>query len=145
MNPQNDERTDQPPSFAIIRGVCRLFGLLLLALGTLKLLDLMFPSPKLLEYLSLANPILSLFSNRSVLFAASFVEICVGCYLLTSRQHVAIHSGLLLWLVVVALCYRIGLAAVHYKGPCGCLLGINRFMPLSTATQTVLAEVILLL
>lgn len=120
-------------------------GVLTAFIGIIKLHGLLFPAPEMREYLRLSNPIFFFLSNRIVLFAAALTEIGVGSFALRSSHYsLRTRSGLLVWACVIALAYKLGLAVVHYKGPCGCLLGLNRFLPLTIGHQKALADVILI-
>lgn len=120
----------------------RLLGLIFLALGVLKMHALFYPEGAMREYLGIGNPILSFVPNRIVLLAAAFGEIMVGIYSYSRKSTLVMRSGLLLWFSFTALAYKLLLALVQYHGPCGCLLGINRFIPLSIGTQNWLADII---
>jgi hypothetical protein len=126
-----------------VRYIIRLFGLTYFVLGLLKLHGLLFPVDAMVDYLGMPNPILFFFTNQMVLITAAFIEIPVGLFILISKRELRTLAGVLLWITAIAICYKFGLAAVHYKGPCGCLLGINRFLPISTATQKSLSDIIL--
>jgi hypothetical protein len=92
--------------------------------------------------LGLANPIVFFLTNRTVLSLAAAAEIAVGAHALRSITPVSLRAAPLMWLACCALVYKVGLALVHYKGPCGCLLGINRFLPLRPGAQRWVSDVI---
>lgn len=125
---------------SLIRVLCLLFFLL----GILKFHGLMFPSEAMREYLSLANPLLFFFSNRWVLYATALIEIVIGvCGLGGKDVSLTYRTGLLLWFTIVATAYKLSLILMHYQGPCGCLLGINKFLPMSTTAQRSLTNTLL--
>jgi hypothetical protein len=118
-------------------------GLLFLALGILKLHSILFPDVLAGEFLGFSNPIF-IVANRNVLGISTILEIGVGVIALKGGKSLFVRSGLLLWLACSALAYKFALALVHYQGPCGCLLGINRFLPIPISTQNWLSDIILL-
>ncbi len=121
------------------RVLVRTLGGVLLALGNLKLVGLMERD----GFLVLPNPIFAPLTNAVVVGLAGVAEIVVGVLALGVRKPVA-GGWLLLWLGTSVLAYRAGLALVGYKGPCGCLVGLNRVVPLPTAVQQELADYVVL-
>jgi hypothetical protein len=126
------------PLFAI-----RLLGLLFCLIGVLKLHTLIFPDTALKEYLALPNP-LFIIPNKYLLLVAALVEIIVGfvtfrCLLTPKRI-----ALLILWFSLAALAYKVSLALVHYEGPCGCLLGIHKLIPVSMKMQKWFTDILLL-
>jgi hypothetical protein len=120
----------------------RLLGALYLSLGVLKVQGLAFPESTLEEYLRLPNPVLFFLSNRAVLGIGALLEVFIGTYGLRSHHTLTARAGLLLWLAGSSILYKIALVFVRYKGPCGCLLGVNRFLPLRMGTQREIADYI---
>jgi hypothetical protein len=138
-------KTVRPGLSSQLADMClRLLGLTFLALGILKLHGLFYPETTMSEYLDLSNPIFSFLSNRVVLLGAAIAEICVGAGCLSPNADFRARSGSLLWLSAVTLAYKALLVVAKYEGPCGCLLGLNRFLPLSTSTQNGIADVIVI-
>lgn len=138
-------KTIEPSFCSQVADVClRLLGLLFLILGVLKLHGLFYPEATMREYLGLSNPILSFLPNRAVVLGAALAEIGVGMCSISTKIALGARSGLLLWLSFTTLAYKVLLALVKYDGPCGCLLGTNRFLPLSPSTQSLVADVIVL-
>jgi hypothetical protein len=123
--------------------VVRLLGVLFTLLGAAKLHGVILATDADSAFLDLQNPIVPLLANRSVMTVAALAEIVVGVCALSTRP-VALRAGLLLWLAISTLAYKVALAAIKYRGPCGCLLGVNRFIPLKPSTQQWLAEWIVL-
>ena len=130
-------------STIVANGILCVFGILYTSLGILKLHGLIFPEDTMREYLRLSNPVIFFLANRTVLGFAALVEILVGMFVLRKGETVFARSGFLLWVTLAATAYRSALAHVHYNGPCGCLLGINRFLPISAKTQRSVADIIL--
>ena len=122
----------------------RLLGFIFVCLGALKLQGILFPEGAVMEYLGLTNPIVFFLSNRTVLSLAAIVEVIIGIVAVRGQRPVSIRAGMLLWLALATLAYKTGLTLVHYHGPCGCLLGINRFLPLRAGTQRWVADFIIL-
>jgi len=123
----------------LIRALSALF----LCLGILKLHGIVFPQDTMREYLGIANPIVSFLPNRVVLVVGALVEIVIGTYGLRNSERLSWRAGCLLWLALVMVSYRISLLFVHYTGPCGCLLGVNRFLPIRIGTQRAIADMII--
>lgn len=121
----------------------RTLSALFLCLGVLKLHGIVFPQDTLREYLGIANPIVSFLPNRVVLVVGALAEIVVGTYGIRNSERLSWRAGILLWLALVMVAYRISLLFVHYTGPCGCLLGVNRFLPLRIGTQRAIADMII--
>lgn len=122
----------------------RLFGVIYVALGLLKLHNLSFPRDVTLEYLHLANPIFPVATNQVILMFAGVVELIAGFFLVFFKGPLKTVSYTLLWLVGITFAYKIGLLIIQYKGPCGCMLGINKLLPISMATQKWLSDIILI-
>lgn len=123
----------------------RLFGLVFLGLGLFKFQGILFPQATLREYLGFPNPIVFFLSNRTVLSFAALIELLVGIHSLRPGIAMSTRSGLLLWFAASTLAYKFALGFVHYKGPCGCLLGISRFLPFGANMQQTLASVVVLI
>lgn len=140
----NFEEAKPRTSFRLADLLIRVVSLLYLSIGLLKLHGLAFPADTMGVYLGLSNPIVFFLTNRVILAAAALVEVIVGLAGLNLKLPLNLRAGFLFWLCIVAFAYKIGLAIVDYKGPCGCLLGLNRFLPLSVGTQKSLADIILI-
>jgi hypothetical protein len=125
----------------IVDWAVRVVSLLLLTLGILKLVGVVFPEMEVRPYLGLANPLVPFLPNRSVLTLAAVVEIFVGQHCLRS-QPLSERSALLLWFAAGVFFYKGLLAFVRYHSPCGCLVGINRFIPLDPDSQRTIADLI---
>ena len=104
-------------------------------LGHLKLLGLLERN----DFLVLTNAIFAPLTNVTIVGIAGLVEIAVGLVALVSRKQLT-GAWLLLWLSCGMMAYKLGLALVGYKGPCGCLLGITRLVPLPTGLQREIAD-----
>lgn len=122
----------------------RLLGLFFLGLGVLELHAILFPDTVAAEYLKIRNPIVFFVPNFYVLTLAGAVEVFVGFNGLRGGNSLRWRAGLLLWLSCATIAYKVALIFVRYKGPCGCLLGINRFLPLSPSTQGTIADSLIL-
>lgn len=131
-------------SSRIADAVLRLLGLIFFLLGALKLHGVLFPADTAREYLGLANPILYVLPNRVVLLAAALAELSVGKVVFSAKNSLSARSCLLLWLSGTTLTYKVLLVLVRYHGPCGCLFGVNRFLPLSPAMQRWIADTVVL-
>ena len=121
----------------------RVFGGVYFFLGVLKLQNLLFAKDAMLDYLQSPNPIFYFLTNKPILLAAAVVELIVGLFLMFPRMSLRTSAKMLVWVSAVTIGYKIGLTLVHYKGPCGCLLGINSLLPISIAAQKIIADVIL--
>lgn len=122
----------------------KVFGGVFVALGILKLHGLIFESNHLVsDYLGFPNPIFSVLTNWTVLALAACAELLVGWQVL--RRHGLGRAALLLWFCGAAILYKIGLIYVHYRGPCGCLFGIDSILPLPTGKQRTVSNFILLM
>lgn len=119
-------------------------GTAYLVLGALKLHGILSPDELTLDFLSASNPVIFMLSNRAVLALAAIAEMVVGWYVVRDRPRVT-QATALLWLAGASLAYKVALVIVNYQGPCGCLLGINRFVPVSSGTQRSVADGILVL
>lgn len=117
------------------RVLVRASGAFLLLLGNLKLVGLMERD----AFLALPHAIFAPLTNVTVVGLAGVTEIAVGVLVLVCRKPVA-GAWLLLWLCTGMLAYKVGLALVGYNGPCGCLVGLNRLIPLPTAVQQEVAD-----
>ncbi len=138
-------RTIGPSFCSQVADVClRLLGLIFLVLGVLKLHGIFYPEDTMWEYLGLSNPILSFLPNRAVLLGAALAEIGVGICNVSPKIALDARSSLLLWFSSTTLAYKVMLALVKYDGPCGCLFGINRFIPLNTSTQSLISDIIVI-
>jgi hypothetical protein len=130
----------------MLRVICdvtmRGFGLLFCLLGLLKLHGLAFPDMVGQSYLLLPNALFSFISNRTVVAAAAAMELAIGFYCLKDKPLIG-KAGFMSWFVVCSLAYRYSLRLINYTGPCGCLLGVNRFLPMTIKTQRILADYIL--
>lgn len=126
-----------------VNALVRITGLLYLCLGVLKLHGILFPQETMSEYLSFANPVIFIVSNWSVLCIAATIEVFIG-FCAWQNTSLRERSAMLLWLASSMLVYKIALIFVEYKGPCGCLFGINRFIPLATGTQRWIADIVTL-
>jgi hypothetical protein len=124
--------------------VIRLLGLLFLGLGVLKLQAIVFPDIVWAEYLKIRNPIFFFVPNFYVFTLAGAAEVFVGINGLRGGSSLRWRAALLLWLSCATIAYKIALVFVHYKGPCGCLLGINRLLPLSISMQRTIAEALII-
>lgn len=111
----------------------------LLLLGTLKLLGSFVPTEVDRTYVRLSNPIFPFLSNQTVFFVASLAEIATGWFCMLGRN-VLLRSFGLLWFAIGALGYKVLLIFVNYSGPCGCLLGVNRLIPMSPKLQRTVAD-----
>lgn len=121
----------------------RLMGGVFLMLGILKFLGLNFGTDHVVaSYLGFPNPIFGFLTNWTVFAIAACAEIAVGWHAL--RGNGLRRASFLLWISSAAVLYKIGLIYVKYRGPCGCLFGINTILPLSTATQRSVSDVILI-
>jgi ABC-type branched-subunit amino acid transport system permease subunit len=135
-------QTKDPASLVVLDGAVRTIGVLLLALGSFKLLGIIYvKDPLLKSYLTFPNPIFSWESNGAVLTLAALIEIIAGW--LALRRSGFYRAFILLWFASAALLYKIALIYVAYKGPCGCLFGINSILPLSVSTQRTVSDFIL--
>ena len=123
-----------------IRGISLLF----LLLGLLKLHGVMMAQGTFATFLQLPNPIVSFVSNGSVVSLAAVAEILIG-YRGLRAGSLTFRGSLLLWFVGGALLYKVALIYVNYRGPCGCLFGINKILPLSAGQQRSLSDLILFL
>lgn len=126
-------------------GIIRFFALIYFVLGILKLHGILSPQEVMIEYLRLPNPIFSFLTNEMVLGFASALELFTGGYVLFSKNTNLFRSSMLLWLACITLFYKASLVVVHYKGPCGCLLGISRLLPISVSLQRSLSDLFLIL
>lgn len=144
--PHNDIKREisHTALYTVILAIVRCLGVTYLCLGILKLHGLLFPQEVMQAYLSVSNPIIPFLANQTVLMVAAAAEILVGLYVLFSRNSLSASCGLLLWLCAITMCYKLILVIVHYQGPCGCLLGIDRFLPIPIATQKLVSDIILL-
>ena len=112
--------------------------------GICKALGLLWPTTEgMEEYLRLANPILPFLKNRVIIAAAALAEISVGTYALNNKPNLAGRSGALLWIASMTGAYKIALFYVNYHGPCGCLLGLNKFLPMTPSHQRLMADALL--
>lgn len=124
--------------------VFRACGLLFLVLGCLKLHGVIIPEETFSSYLALSNPLVFFLSNRAVLSLAGIAEITVGGIVLRRGIVPQQRAAILLWLSAVTLLYRFLLRFIDYHGPCGCLYGINRVLPLTTNQQRIMADILLI-
>jgi hypothetical protein len=125
---------------AAIRGM----GLLFLALGALKFHGIMLARDTWAAYVHLPDAIFSFFPNSTIFTLAALCELVIGMRCLRHGR-LAVRASLLLWFAGGAFVYKIGLIFVKYSGPCGCLFGINRFLPLSTSRQRWISDIILVI
>jgi hypothetical protein len=121
----------------------RVTGLVLCCLGLLKFHGLLFPDLMATEYLRVANPIFFVLPNRWVLALAAVLETYVGLLAMKAGYPVSLRAGLVLWLSLATVAYKAGLVLVRYEGPCGCLLGFNRFLPMTMRTQKLVITILL--
>ena len=125
-----NEKSKPRVAAVVAEQMIRLLALLYLCIGILKLHSLFFPQTVMAQYLRMPNPIFVYLTNHTILMLAAVAEIAVGVYASVSRDSLLWRSAAMLWLTAAAFAYKLCLAAVHYTGPCGCLLGINRFLPI---------------
>jgi hypothetical protein len=131
--------------FCLADMTVRLFSFLFIILGALKLLAVIFPNTvEVDEFLKFNNAIVPFIPNRYALTLAAITELFVGYFGLQRKNPLMIRSILLLWFSGVLLAYHIGLILIRYRGPCGCLLGINRIIPIRVGTQNSLAQIIMI-
>jgi hypothetical protein len=128
---------------AVASGLMCGAGLVLCCVGVLKFHGLLFPEGAMKEYLHVSNPIFFFLPNIWVLALAAVLETYVGLLAMRRGYPAPTRAALVLWLSLATVAYRAGLALVRYHGPCGCLFGINRFLPLSLHTQDLLATILL--
>jgi len=138
LNENSRDRADRTIGIAM-RGI----GFLYLILGILKVHGLLFPTVAMEQYLTLSNPVLFILKNSIVFYFVAVAEIIIGGYLAIARKS-PFKYGLLFWMLGMAFCYKICLIIVDYNGPCGCLLGIDHFLPISSSLQNTISDIILL-
>lgn len=119
------------------------FGWVFVVLGILKLSGIILADSFNQTYLSLANPVFPVFTNRLVLAVGAMIEVGLGWFISRKSQS-SFRPLMLVWLCLVILAYRFLLGFVDYEGPCGCLFGINRLLPLSVPLQRALADFLVL-
>jgi hypothetical protein len=89
--------------------------LILLATAALKIISLGLGGPSL----RVTDPVLFFLSTRVVMVCAAAVEVFVVVALL--YVPLQFRALMIVWLCSVFICYRLGLRAVDYDGPCPCL------------------------
>jgi hypothetical protein len=124
-------------------GLIGSLSLILLCLGIAKMLGVIYPADDQQAYLQLPNPIFQIVSNRVVLFGAAACEMCVGMYGLRFDKSPRSRAGLMLWIASATLMYKVSLVFVGYNGPCGCLVGLTRLIPLNPGRQRWIADIII--
>lgn len=136
-----NRQINQAKPLVISTYLIRCCGGVILTLGTLKLLGTFTPTDEMRTYVGLSNPIFTFVSNGFVFIIAALIEIAVGWFCLTSKSIIS-GASILLVLCFSLIFYKIALIFVKYEGPCGCLFGINRFIPISTSKQRLIADII---
>lgn len=127
----------------ICDGAMKVLGIILLVLGILKFHGLLFERDAYTaSYLSFHNPFFGFLTNRPVLAIAASLEIFVGWHVLCHRG--LFTASLLLWFSGLVVLYKVGLASIQYHGPCGCLFGVNTFLPFTAHEQRTISEFIII-
>ena len=95
-----------------------------------------------LSILSAQNPLFWYLNNRQVLFVATTLEFATVATILLSGNRV-FRLGIMLWLGVLFLIYRVGLWWIHANTPCLCLGNIAGWMGLSPIEADTISKVVL--
>jgi len=111
------------------------FAGMLLLLGQLKIFGLLEKNP----YFSLSNPVFPFLSNGLVTFLAAAVEIGIGLWIISTLRYI-VGAWLILWLSSGLFLYKLALGLIKYEGPCGCLLGLTRLIPMTPQRQRFVAS-----
>ncbi|HEY3760933.1 MAG TPA: hypothetical protein VGN23_04235 [Verrucomicrobiae bacterium] len=123
----------------------QLISLTFILLGFLKFLAIVFPKTiEIEDFLKFGNAIFPFIPNAYLLAAAAIVEVLVGWFCLQRKNSLLLRSIFILWFSAAVLLYEMGLVMIRYRGPCGCLLGINRIIPIQVSTQNALAQDIII-
>ena len=80
------------------------------------------------KLLATSDPLLQILTVRQVLFVAALLEILVARRI-WSNQHDGERAWLTLWLSSIFVVYRVGLAAIGYRGRCSCLGNVADWLP----------------
>ncbi len=87
-------------------------------------------------FLSEANPLLQLLTNRHMSILVALVELGVATFLIRSHS-LTLQLCLILWIGAAFLVYRLGLWAVDYRGPCSCIGGAITWFAQSRQARSV--------
>lgn len=91
--------------------------------------------------LDLPDPVF-LISTRRVLQAAALIELVVAVLCFSSRAP-RLNLGLICWLSVDFVLYRIGLGLVGYRNPCQCLGALTDSLNVSAESADIISKIIL--
>lgn len=122
----------------IIPSVFLVLGLVFLLIGPIKVFGIL-EDP---NYLGFGNALLPIVSNRVVFLTVGILEIALGVHLVFSRRLI-IKAVFLLWFVVSAVAYKIGLAFIDYESPCNCLSGFSKFIKVSRVAESYVSDTML--
>lgn len=111
------------------------FAGLLVLLGQLKIFGLLEKNP----YFSLSNPLFPFLPNGLVTFFAAAVEMGIGIWIISTLRYI-MGAWLILWLSSGLFLYKLALALIKYEGPCGCLIGLTRIIPMTPQRQRLIAS-----
>jgi len=70
--------------------------------------------------MALQDPLVILLSRRQMLLLAALVEVAVIAVILRLWTSPLAAIGMVAWIALLFLAYRLGLNAIGYQGPCGC-------------------------
>jgi hypothetical protein len=113
-------------------------AILLFLAGAAKLIS----ASQKLAVLTMPDPLIGFLSVRQIDNIVGVLEVVLAGYIFTPRK-VLFQLGLVAWLSVLFIIYRIGLTLVGFRGMCPCLGNASSWLKTSDASINNIAKIML--